>query len=70
MEWFKTLTTFSYKDEESEEKLTTDADRKLVPMAIEKVVMPKVMDDVWYIMYHKIKILSFLLGDGHRQGRL
>ena len=46
MEWFKTLTTFSYKDEESEEKLTTDADRKLVPMAIEKVVMPKVMDDV------------------------
>ena len=43
MEWFRTLAAYSYKSEETEGSLTSDADRKLIPMTIEKVVVPKVL---------------------------
>ena len=41
-EWYKTLSTYSYSGSESEEVLKADADRHLVSLLVEKVVLPKV----------------------------
>eukprot|EP00095_Tigriopus_kingsejongensis_P004616 maker-scaffold559_size137194-snap-gene-0.25 protein:Tk04616 transcript:maker-scaffold559_size137194-snap-gene-0.25-mRNA-1 annotation:"pax3- and pax7-binding protein 1 isoform x1" len=41
MEWYRSLATFSYSQDESLSSLTTDRDKKLLSLMVEKVVVPK-----------------------------
>lgn len=41
MEWYKSLATYAYQEQETEESLTNDRDRKLLSLLVEKVVLPK-----------------------------
>jgi hypothetical protein len=41
MEWYRTLTTYSWDGTETESSLAKDPDRRLVALLVERVVVPK-----------------------------
>ena len=46
MEWFKTLSMFSYADKETLENVQKDPDRFFLSLMIEKVVLPKLSTQI------------------------
>lgn len=50
--WYYGLLLYSLDPKETEESLKNDPDVKLIPMATEKIVVPRLICEIFFIIQH------------------